>query len=325
VTRREFITLIGGATAWPLAVHAQQPGMPVIGFLASVAPELYAGRLRAFRYGLDKAGYVEGRNVAIKYRWAHDQYGRLPELAADFVRRPVSVIAAAGTAATRAAKAATTSISIVFALGADPIDAGIVPNLSRPGGNLTGATTLGIELGAKQLEVLHELLPKATVIAALLNPTSPNAATVSRELQAAAETVGLKIHLLHASTDSDLTVAFANVVQRGAAGLVIASDAFLNSRGEELAALTLRHRVPAVFPSSESIAAGGLMSYSAGVSEAYRLVGEYAGRILKGEKPANLPVQQASKIELILNLKTARAFGLAVPSTLVARADEVIE
>jgi putative ABC transport system substrate-binding protein len=324
--RRDFITLLGGAVAaWPLAARAQQRTMPVIGFLASAAPELYTSRLRAFRRGLSEAGYVEGRNVAIEYRWAHDQYGRLPELAADFVRRQVSVIAAAGTAATWAAKAATTSVPIVFMMGADPVGAGFVANLSRPGGNLTGATILAVELGAKLLEVLHELLPNADVVAALVNPASPNAETTLRELRVAANTLGLQIYALHASTGSDLILAFSNMAQRKAAGLVIAPDAFLNSRSEELAALALRHAVPAIFNTHEFVAAGGLMSYGASVTDAYRLGGDYAGRILKGEKPADLPVQQSTKVELFLNLKTAKALGLTVPLPLLGRADEVIE
>jgi putative ABC transport system substrate-binding protein len=326
--RRDFISLFGGAAvAWPLAARAQQAAMPVIGFLASRAPGDDPHLLTAFRLGLKEAGYIEGQNVAIEYRFAENQYDRLPALAADLVRRQVTVIAANGPAA-RAAKAATATIPIAFAAGFDPVEAGLVASLNRPGGNITGVSFMDVELGPKRLELLHELVPTVTVIAVLVNPSDPaRAETTSKELQAAAHSLGLQqLHVLHASTERDFDTVFASLVQLRAGGLVIGGEPFFNSRSEQLGELTMRHAVPTVYQLRTFAAAGGLASYGgASLAELYRLVGVYTGRILKGEKPADLPVQQASKVELIINLKTARALGLTVPLSLLGRADEVIE
>ena len=324
--RREFITLLGGAAAaWPLAARGQQPAMPVIGFLGSTSPDLYAHLVRAYRQGLSEVGYVEGQNVAIEFRWAESQYERLPALAADLVGRRVNVITAGAFPAALAAKATTTTIPIVFSIGVDPVAFGLVASLNRPGGNVTGVTNLNQELGPKQLEALRELVPTATVMAALINPTNPNAETHARDLQAAARTLGLQLHVLHASTERDFDPVFASLVQLRAGGLVIGSDAFLLSRSKQLGALTVSRAVPAIYQFREFVAAGGLLSYGSSITEAYRQVGVYTGRILKGEKPADLPVQQSAKVELILNLKTAKALGLTVPHSLLGRADEVIE
>jgi putative ABC transport system substrate-binding protein len=283
-----------------------------------------AGRLRAFLQGLSETGYVEGRNIAIEYRWAEEKNDRLPALAADLVRRQVNVIVANNPAALPA-KAATTTIPIVFTIGFDPVAAGLVASLNRPGGNVTGLTSLNLELGLKRLELMHELVPAATIIAFLLNPTSPSAETQLRDLQAAARTMGLQLHVLHASTERDFDTVFANLVQLRAGALVIGPDAFFNSRSGQLAALAVRHAVPAIFQFRAFAAAGGLMSYGGNLADLYRQSGVYTGRILKGEKPAELPVQQVTKVELILNLKTAKTLGLDLPPTLLVRADEVIE
>jgi putative ABC transport system substrate-binding protein len=326
--RRECITLLGGAAvAWPIGAHAQQPAMPVIGFLGSASPDRWAGRMRAFHQGLSETGYVEGRNVAIEYRWAEGHNDRLPALAAELVRRQVTVIVAAGsTPATLAAKAATTTIPIVFYLGADPVDIGLVTSLSRPGGNLTGVVTLNAEVSAKRLELLHELVPTSTTVALLVNPTSPTLAeTITRDLVAAAQKLRLQVHVLHASSESEFDTAFATLVQLRARALVIGADALFNSRSEQLAALTVRHAVPAIYQYREFVSAGGLMSYGTNVVDTYRPLGVYTGRVLKGEKPAELPVQQATRVELIINMKTASALGLTVPLPLIGRADEVIE
>jgi putative ABC transport system substrate-binding protein len=326
--RREFITLLGGAAVtWPIAARAQQPAMPMIGFLSNASPDLYAIRLRAFRQGLKDAGYVEGQNVAIEYRWAEGQNNRLPVLAAELVHRQVDVIAAAGgTPSAVAAKAATATIPIVFAVAVDPVKIGLVASLNRPGGNLTGITNLNVEVGPKRLELLHELLPTATIIAALVNPTSPSLAEpFTRTLKTAASTLGLQLHVLQASTEQDFDGVFAALAQLRAGALVIGPDTFFNARIEQLAALTLRHAVPAIYQYREFATAGGLMSYGTDETEYYHLVGVYAGRILKGEKPADLPVVQSTKVELILNLKTAKALGITVPLPLIGRADEVIE
>jgi ABC-type uncharacterized transport system substrate-binding protein len=327
VRRREFITALGGAAAWPIAARAQQPAMPVVGFLNSASPGPYARLVAVFLKGLNAAGFVEGRNVAIEYRWAEGRNDRLPALADDLVRRGVTVIAVPGsTPAALAAKAATATVPIVFALGSDPVRLGLVASLNRPGGNLTGATLLGVELGPKQLELLHELIPTATIMALLVNPTSPALAEVqSRDLHAAARTLGLQLHVLHASTDTDFDRVFATLVELRAGGLVIGADAFFTSRVQRLADLAARHSLPAVYWQPKYAAAGGLMSYGTSYSDLYRQAGVYTGRILKGDKPAELPVQQSTKVELAINLKTAKALGLTVPLPLLGRADEVIE
>jgi putative ABC transport system substrate-binding protein len=324
--RREFITLLGGAAVCPLTARAQQPAMPVIGFLGSASPDLYAGRVHAFHQGLSETGYVEGRNVALEYRWAEDRNDQLPALAADLVRRQVSVIACiSGIPAALAAKAATTTIPVVFQLGVDPVAVGLVANLNRPGGNVTGVTTLSVELVAKRLELLREIVPAATIIAALVNPTTPVAEGLTRDLRAAAGTLGLTLKVLHASSEGDFESVFATLLHLRVGALVIVTDALFISHSEQLAALTVRHAVPAIFQYREFVAAGGLMSYGGSGTDPTHLVGVYTGRILKGEKPVDLPVQQASKVELIINLKTANALGLTVPLSLLGRADEVIE
>jgi len=324
--RRKFITLVAGAAAWPLAARAQQPGMPVIGFLDSKSPDDSVHIVAAFRRGLNGSNFIEGQNVAIEFRWAQNQYDQLPALAADLVRRRVDVIAATGGPAALAAKAASATIPIVFRLAADPIAAGLVASLSRPGGNITGVTSLNLEVGPKRLEFLHELVPTATIMAALVNPTNPiNAEILSRDLQATARLLGLQLHLLHASSDADIDAVFATLTELRAGGLVIGTDAFFISRNEKLAALALRYRIPTIYQWREFVAAGGLMSYGGSFADSYRLAGVYTGRILKGEKPADLPVQQATKLELLINIKTAKALGLEVPPALLARADEVIE
>jgi ABC-type uncharacterized transport system substrate-binding protein len=326
VKRRQFITLLGGTAAtWPLAARAQQPAMPVIGFLGTRAPDDDPHLLAAFRQGLKEAGYVEGQNLAIDYRFAQNQYDRLPALAADLVRRQVTVIAANGRAA-QAAKEATATIPIAFVAGFDPVEVGLVASMNQPGGNITGVSILDVGLGPKRLQLLHELVPTATIIAALVNPTDPaRAETTSRELQAAADTLGLQLHVLHASSDRDFDTAFARLVELRAGGLVIGGEPFFNARSEQLGALTIRHAVPTIYQLREFAAAGGLVSYGASLTDAYRLVGVYAGQILKGAKPADLPVQQATKVEMIINLKTAKMLGLTIPQSLLSRADEVIE
>jgi putative ABC transport system substrate-binding protein len=325
--RREFLTILGGTAIWPLAARAQQPPLPVIGFLSSASPDLYAIRLRAFHQGLKDAGYVEGQNVAVEYRWAEGQNNRLPVLAAELVHRQVDVIVAGGgTPSAVAAKAATATIPIVFAVGVDPVALGLVTSLNRPGGNLTGITNMNVEVGPKRLELLRELIPTATSIALLVNPTSPNLAEpFTRAMKAAASTLGLQLHVLQASTEQDFDRVFAALAQSRANALVIMPDVFFDTRSEQLAALTLRHAVPAIFQFREFVVAGGLMSYGSNETDNYRLLGTYTGRVLKGEKPADLPVVQSTKVELILNLKTAKALGLTVPLPLIGRADEVIE
>jgi putative ABC transport system substrate-binding protein len=323
--RRHFITFLGGAAAWPLAARAQQPAMPVIGYLSTGSPDGFAGRLRAFRQGLSESGYVEGRNVVVEYRWAEGN-DRFPAFAADLVRRQVDVIVGGGAPATLAAKAATTTIPIVFQTALDPVQSGIVASLNRPGGNLTGVSSLNLELMPKRLELLHELVPTAKIIALLINPTSSAiAGTLTNEVQEAARTFGLELHVLRASTDRDLDTVLTSLTRLRASGLVIGTDAFFNNRSEQLAALALRLAVPAIYQFREFAEAGGVMSYGGSNIEGQRLVGVYVGRILKGEKPGDLPVQQSTKIELIINMKTAKALGLTVPLTLLGRADEIIE
>jgi ABC-type uncharacterized transport system substrate-binding protein len=327
IRRREFIFTLGGAgAAWPLAAHAQQPAMPVIGFLNADSPQRYGQPLSAFLKGLGETGYVDGRNVAIEYRWAEGRYDRLPAMATDLVHRQVTVIAATSTAAALAAKAATTTIPIVFEMGSDPVRLGLINSLNRPDGNITGVTQLNWEVIPKRLELLHELLPTARVMALLVNPTdSVYAEMQSRAVLAAAHTLGLELHVLNASTEDDFDSVFANVVYLRAGGLVIGGGAFFYSRIKQLAALAIRHAVPAVFQSREFVAAGGLLSYGSEVTDAYRLAGVYTGRVLKGDRLADLPILQATKVELFINLKTAKALGITVPLPLSGRADEVLE
>ena len=325
--RRDFIRSVVGAAAFPLVARAQQPAMPVIGLLAVASPDANAIRLRAFREGLRTAGYVEGQNVKIEYRWAEAETGRLPELAADLIRGRVAVlVAAGGTASALAAKAATGEIPIVFGVGADPVGLGLVASLNRPGGNVTGVTSLNVEVAPKRLELLHELLPSVTSMALLVNPAVPALAEpVSRLSRAAAQALGLQLHIVHASSDRDFDAIFEQLVQERVGALVIGPDNFFTAHSEQLAKLTVHHAMPVVYEFREFAAAGGLMSYGSSETEYYRLVGTYAARVLKGDKPADLPVQQSTKVELFLNLKTAKALGITVPLPLSGRADEVIE
>jgi len=328
--RRELIALLSGAAAspvlWPLAVCAQQSVMPVIGFLSpATADDLHDDRVSAFRRGLSDTGFVEGQNVTIEYRWAENKNNQLPALAADLVRRQVAVIAVPlSTPGALAAKAATATIPIAFYVGSDPVALGLVASLARPGGNLTGVTSLSLQVGAKRLELVHELLPKVHIIALLVNPTSPLAQIETKDEQAAAQKLGLELHVLQASNERDFDGVFANVAQLNAGALIIGPDSLFTSRQRDLAILSVRHAVPAIYQFHAFAAAGGLMSYGASLSD-YRQLGVYTGRILKGEKPADLPVEQSTKVELTINLKTAKELGLAVPLTLLGRADEVIE
>jgi putative ABC transport system substrate-binding protein len=315
--RREFITLLGGvAAAWPLAARAQQPAMPVIGFLHGQSPDTNADRLRAFRQGLKDTGYVEGENVAITFGWAENQIAQLPGLAAELVRRRVAVIATTGgVAPALAAKAATTTIPIVFAVPEDPVRVGLVASLARPGGNLTGVNFFTTEVAAKRLELLRELVSAATRVAVLVNPTGPNAATTLSDVESAARTMGLQLRVLNASTSPQIDAAFATLARQPPDGLIVGGDTFFLSRRVQLANLAVRHFAEV----------GGLMSYGSNVTDAFHQVGVYAGRILKGAKPADLPVVQTTKFELVFNAQTARTLGLTVPPMLLARADEVIQ
>jgi putative ABC transport system substrate-binding protein len=328
IQRREFITLLrGAAAAWPLAARAQQPAMPVVGYFGISSPEVFASRLQAFRQGLAETGLHEGRNVTIDYHWAHSRFDRLPALASGLVgRRPTVIVAAGSTAAALAVKTATTTIPIVFEIGGDPLADGVVSSLSRPGGNITGVTSLNVEVNPKRLELLHELIPNVKTVGLLVNPadrivTEP----LLPQMRAAARMLGLELHILQVGAEADIEPAFARLAELGAGGLVIASGSFFVSQGPRLATLALRHGVPATFYTREFADAGGLASYGGNLTESHRLSGHYAGRILKGENPGDLPVQQVTRVELIINLRSAKALGIDVPRQLIARADEVIE
>lgn len=324
--RRDFITLLGGAIGgWSIRVHAQQSRMPAIGFLNFASPEAYSDRVRAFQRGLAELGYVEGLNLAVEYRWAHDHLELLPVLASDLVHRNVAVIVAGGTQTALAAKQATSIIPIVFQTVSDPVQAGLVESLNRPGGNLTGVATLGQEIGSKQLNLLHELLPQAKTVALLTDPTFPNTKLVSQEVQLSATARRLDLRIVQATTEHDLDVVFDTLHKMNIDALVITTTGLFTSQHVKLAALSLRYHIPAIYQFREFAVAGGLMSYGASFTDSFRLIGGYAGRILKGEKPADLPVQEAVKLDLILNIKTAKELGLIVPERLLALADEVIE
>ena len=323
--RREFVGLVGGAAvAWPLSARAQQPTMPVIGFLDPTSPNTFADRQRGFRQGLKDAGYVEGENVAVVYRFAENQMDQLPELAAELVRRQVTVIATLANGAL-AAKAATATTPIVFVLAEDPVRLGLVASLARPGGNLTGINFLSGELLAKRLELVRELIPAATRVVVLVNPNGPNSETTLRDVQSAARTIGLEIQVLNASTSREISLAFATFVHKRPDALFVDIDPFFTSRRVQLVHLATRHAVPTTYPGRQFVDVGGLMSYGSNLTDAWRQLGVYTGRILKGAKPADLPVVQASKFELVINAETARILGLEIPSSLLARADEVIE
>jgi ABC-type uncharacterized transport system substrate-binding protein len=325
--RREFITLLGGAVSiWPLAVRAQQPAMPVIGFLNGASAVEWSRFVVAFRQGLSEIGYVEGQNVAIEYRWADGHYDRLPEMAADLVRGQVAVIVATGgSTSALAAKQTTTAIPIVFTTGGDPVKEGLVASLNRPGGNVTGVSLLTTGLTAKRLEILHEVVPRASVIGALLNPSGVGAEAQSGIVQDAGRTIGQEVRILYASSERDFEAVFATIVQTRIDALIVGADPFFSSKRDQLIALTARHRIPAIYEWREYVQAGGLMSYGSNLADGYRQVGIYAGRILKGEKPADLPVVQSTKVEFAINLKTAHSLALTISLPLLGRADEVIE
>jgi putative tryptophan/tyrosine transport system substrate-binding protein len=324
--RRDFITILSGAAAWPLAARAQQPAMPVVGFLHTGTPEASTATIAGFRKGLSETGYVEGRNLAIEFRWARNDRDRLPELAADLVGRGVAVIAAPGnTSAALAAKAATTTIPIIYSGAADPVEIGLVASLNRPGGNVTGFTTMQADLAAKRIELLHELLPRAAHIALLVNPTNPGAELAIRDTQKAGLAIGQQIEVLAASTNREIDAAFASLVQGQADALLLAPETLFNTRRAQILTLAAYNRLPAMYTTRDDAEAGGLISYGPSGRDSYRQVGIYTGRILKGEKPADLPIVRSTKFELVINLQTARTLGLDVPPTLLALADEVIE
>ncbi len=324
--RRDFITLLGGAAAWPLAARGQQAALPVIGFLAIASRDTFGYLIDAFRQGLSNLGYVEGKNVTIEYRWADNQIHRLPALAADLVRSQVAVIAAVGgLAAPRAAKAATATIPIVFTLGGDPVKLGLVDGLNRPGGNATGMSVFSGTLLAKRLQVARELVPADALLAALMNPANPENDSDTQDLQDAARIIGQRIAIVNASADNELVAAFKSAIRQQARMLLVGSDVFYNSRRDQIVALAARYALPTIYFHHEAVRAGGLMSYGANIPDIYRNVGIYVGRILKGEKPAELPVVQPTRVELVINLKTAKALGLTVPLIMQMTADEVIE
>ena len=324
--RRKFIALLGGATAWPLAAHAQQPAMPVVGFLNSTSPSAWTHLVAAFRQGLSEMGYVEHRSVGIEWRWAEGRYEQLPALAADLVRRQVAVIVSTGGVNTSlAAKAATTDIPIVFTTGTDPVTSGLVASLNRPGGNVTGVNMFVTQMEGKRLGLLHELVPTAALIGVLLNPASLSAQRQLKDVQEAARAIGQQIHIVHASSERELATAFMTLAKLRAGALLVGADSLLNSRRDDIVELAARHAIPAMYEQREHVVAGGLMSYGTSLSDGYRQAGVYTGRILKGEKPADLPVLQSSRFEFVINLKTAKALGIEVPPNLSARADEVIE
>jgi putative tryptophan/tyrosine transport system substrate-binding protein len=325
--RRDFITVLTGVAGYSQLAGAQQKAMPVIGFLSTGAPGQAKLTTAAFHQGLSDTSYIEGKNVTIEYRWAEGSYDRLPALAADLVARKVDVIAVVGggDVASRVAKNATSTIPIIFIGGGDPVAAGLVASLARPGGNLTGVSFIGVELAPKRLELLSDLVPQAKVVGLLVNPTGPNAEAIIRDMQEAARTKGLQLHVLEASAEAEFETAFAALRRLHAGALVVAADPFFGNRREELQAMAARHAIPAIYAFREYAAAGGLMSYGPSLSGTYRQAGAYVGRILSGAKPADLPMQQPTKFELVINLKTANALGLTVPQSLLARADEVIE
>jgi putative ABC transport system substrate-binding protein len=323
--RREFITLLGSAATWPLAVRAQLPATPVIGFLSSQSPDPSAHLVAALRQGLNEIGFIEGQNVAIEYRWAEGRYDRLPALATELVRRQVSVIVASAPPAALAAKAATSTLPIVFSGGIDPVKLGLVAALNRPGGNVTGVSQFSAALEGKRLELLHELVPNATMIAMLVNPAFPGTDSITNDMEVAARALGLKLNVLNVSSEHDFDTAIASIVQLGAGALVVASDPFFISRRDQLVTLIADHAVPTIYQFWEFATAGGLMSNGTGLSDGYRQIGIYVGRIFKGEKPADLPVVQPTRFELVINLKTAKALRLDIPAKLLALADEVIE